>query len=212
MTLQVLYNDNHLLVVNKPAGVLTQGDQTGDVTLLDHARRWLKHTHRKPGNVFIGLVHRLDRPVSGVVVLARTSKAASRLSEQFRSRQVEKIYAAVVCGTPSPAERLLTHRLDGKPCRLEFSVVASAAGQSLLEVRPLTGRKHQIRRQLSAAGAVIVGDLRYGATAPLPDRSIALHASRITVTHPTRRELMTFESPWPDRLAALGFPQGLQRQ
>jgi 23S rRNA pseudouridine1911/1915/1917 synthase len=214
VTLAIVHVDNHLLVVEKPPGQLTQGDATGDRPLQDDARQWLKDTYNKPGNVFVGLVHRLDRPVSGVVVLARTSKGASRLSAQFRARSVDKRYLAVVSGALCPPEQVLTHTLDGKRCRLELTVLARQDGASLLEVRPLTGRKHQIRRQLSLMGAPIVGDVRYGAAAPLPDRSIALHAAQITVEHPTQKERMTFRAAWPKRFHRLGFSeaQGVQRQ
>ncbi len=215
---EVVYLDNHLLVVSKPAGTLVQGDATGDDDLVTLAKAYLKRRFDKPGNVFVGLVHRLDRPTSGVLVLARTSKAASRLSDQFRRRTVEKRYLALVQGVLSGAGRredwlgpdggsmavvpegtpgakraalrwrALVHRADRKP-----------AGRTLVEVELETGRKHQIRVQLAALGTPVVGDFRYGtASEPFADgRGIALHAHTVTLEHPTRREPMTFSTPPP---------------
>lgn len=195
--LQILHLDNHLLVVCKPSGLPIQRDESGDPTLLDAARAWLKREFDKPGKVFVGLVHRLDRPVEGVVVLARTSKAAGRLSAQFRERRVRKTYLAVVSGRPSPPSRRLDWILSGKSAVLEFDTLRTKGATSLLEVRPVTGRKHQIRKQLSALGHPILGDLRYGADAPLPERRVALFAQAIEVEHPTRAEPMRFECPLP---------------
>ncbi len=196
MTLEVIHADNHVLVVIKPAGLLSQGDVTGDPCALEQARAWIKREYDKPGNVFCGLVHRLDRPVEGVMVFARTSKAASRLSDQLRKRTVEKVYRALVHGRPQPQARLVD-TLDGKRCELDYTLLETANGRSLLEVRPLTGRKHQIRRQLSMARCPIVGDLRYGARAPLPNKAIALYAYRLAFDHPTRSERCTFTCPQP---------------
>jgi len=196
---EVIHVDNHLLVVNKPAGMLSQGDSTGDRSLVEHAQDWLVDTYNKPGNAFVGLVHRLDRPVGGVMVLARTSKGAARLSDQFRQRRVEKVYWAVVNGIPNPAQQSLEQTLDDKACRLEFRTLRTHKGQTLLEVRPLTGRKHQIRRQLAAAGHWIVGDLRYGADRPLNRHAIALMSRSIGFAHPTTKEQLCFEvspAPW----------------
>ncbi len=207
----VLYEDNHLLVLNKPGGVLVQGDRTGDETLLQAAKQYIKEKYQKPGNVFLGLVHRLDRVTSGVVVLARTSKAAARLSDAFRERKVRKSYLAVVHGTPREKEGLLEDQLSwdekkrrafvhrsGKPARLRYRVLKSAGDKSLLLVVPETGRKHQIRAQLARAGHPIVGDLKYGSPKKIADgRAILLHAWRLDLPHPTRREEMTFEAPLP---------------
>lgn len=218
--IRVLFEDNHLLGVNKPAGVLVQGDRTGDTTLLELAKDYLKHKYQKPGNVFLGLVHRLDRPVSGVVLFARTSKAASRLANEFRLRRARKIYIAVVRGVTAPNGELTGYvershlrsrlaRMGGdraKEARLVFRRIGARRAMSVLEIEPLTGRHHQIRLQLSAAGFPIVGDLKYGAPAPLDDKSIALHALRLVVKHPVRDDRITIEAPPP-----VGHPWDLFR-
>lgn len=214
--LRILHEDNHLLVVVKPAGLLAQGDSSGDVTLLDLCKADLKARFDKPGNVYLGLVHRLDRPVSGVMVLARTSKAAARLSEQFRGAQVSKTYRAVVEGAPPAVEGELVGHLaaegdrDGRTrwspapfpgsreAHLLYRVLAAAGGKSLLEVRPQTGRRHQIRVQLASAGCPVTGDVKYGAPVPLPDRSVALHAWRLELTHPVGGAALVFTAPVPD--------------
>lgn len=208
----VLYEDNHLLGLYKPAGLLVQGDRSGDPSLLDLGKRWLKERYDKPGNVFLGLVHRLDRPVAGVVLFARTSKAAARLSARFRDRAVDKEYLAVVHGEAAAADGELTHHLvrDGgssrvttsgaagaKVARLRLRCLARGSGRSLVAVSLLTGRRHQIRVQLAAIGHPILGDLRYGAPAPLPNRQIALLAHRLAVAHPTRQTTVSLESPTP---------------
>ena len=219
-SLDVLYCDNHLLVVRKPAGILVQPDKTNDVTLLDLAKSYLKARFAKPGNVYVTAVHRLDRPVSGVVVLARTSKAAARLSAQFRDGEVRKIYWAIVEGT-APKEGELSDRLvrngqrsrvtkqaEGKLANLSYRRLRLLKGQSALEVMLKSGRHHQIRVQLAAMGHPIVGDLRYGSTQQFPNRSIALHARSVAITHPTRDEPLEFEadvdSYWPQILPARG--------
>lgn len=212
--LVVLWVDNHLLIVDKPAGLLTQAATAGDDNLVDRARAWLITTYDKPGKAFVGLVHRLDRNVSGVVVLARTSKAASRLAEAFRGRRVDKTYLAVVVGAP-PASGLLEHHLTdgpervepaatGKLARLRFERVAQAPGEGLavLEVELLTGRKHQIRAQLAAAGFPLLGDPRYGARSPLIARP-ALHARRLALAHPVGGALVEVVAPLPADLARL---------
>ena len=208
----VLYVDNHLLAVYKPSGLLVQGDRTGDVCLLDLGRQWIKMHYRKPGKVYLAMVHRLDRPVAGVVLFARTSKAASRLSRQFRERTVEKRYLAVVHGALSGSRgRLVDHivrenrvsRLvpeatdSSQEARLTYEVLDFDGRTSLLRVALETGRRHQIRIQLAHAGHPIVGDLRYGMGAPLPGRQIALLAHTLTVDHPTRGERLRITSPIP---------------
>jgi 23S rRNA pseudouridine1911/1915/1917 synthase len=219
----VLYEDNHLLAVYKPSGLLVQGDRTGDVCLLDLAKQWIKERYRKPGKVFLAMVHRLDRPVAGVVVFARTSKAAGRLSRQFRERSVDKHYLAVVQGKVlQPSARLVHHierrarqsRVVGRPtqlsqeARLHYTCLGSDGWTSLLQISLETGRRHQIRIQLSALGHPILGDLRYGAAEPLPERQIALLARHLAVDHPTRNERLTLTCPiplawpWPDAEAA----------
>jgi 23S rRNA pseudouridine1911/1915/1917 synthase len=215
----VVFEDNHLLAVYKPAGLLSQGDETGEANLLDLSKAWIKNRYRKPGQVFLGLVHRLDRPVAGIMVFARTSKAAARLSDQIRQRSLRKTYLAVVEGRPPSTEGQLAHFLErhdrsvrivphptplSREARLSFRVRASDAGRSLVEIELETGRKHQIRLQLAHTGCPIVGDLRYGALSSLPSRSIALFARQMTLKHPVRDGLLEFTLPlpvgwpWPD--------------
>ena len=213
-----LYLDNHLLVVAKPLGLLVQGDATGDADLVTLAKAYLKERFDKPGNVFVGLVHRLDRPTSGVVCLARTSKAASRLSDQFRRRAVEKRYLALVEGRLAGAGRcegwlasaggrveLVTEGAPGaKRAALGWRALASRAGRTLVEVDLETGRKHQIRVQLAALGTPVVGDFRYGSATPFADgRGLALHAYRLAFEHPTRRVPVAFTAPPPAAWAGL---------
>lgn len=213
--LRILYEDNHCLAVCKPAGLLTIGDRSGDVSLVDLAREHLRKRYHKPGNVFVGVVHRLDRPVSGIVLLARTSKAAGRLAEQFREGRVQKVYEALVEGRVAAKEGLLVDRLvkdrqtnvvrpvtapvtHARESRLTFRRLRTFRDTTLLEVRPQTGRSHQIRVQLSAAGHPIVGDRKYGAHRPFAG-GIALAAVRLTFEHPVRKVPVTVEAPpeWP---------------
>jgi 23S rRNA pseudouridine1911/1915/1917 synthase len=208
----VLYADNHLLAVYKPSGLLVQGDRTGDVCLLDLGKRWLKKRYNKPGKVFLAMVHRLDRPVAGVVLFARTSKAASRLSRQFRERSVEKQYLAVVRGTVCCDNELLIDHIEhrdrvsrvvptptdkSQEARLRYTVLGKNDEQSLLRIFLETGRRHQIRIQLAQLGHPILGDLRYGASTPLPGRQIALLAQKLRVDHPTRGDRLVITSPVP---------------
>jgi len=212
---KVLYEDNHLLVIDKPAGLLSQGDASQSDSALDWGKRYIATRYNKPGAVFLGLVHRLDRPVSGVMVLARTSKAAARLSEAFRSRQTEKTYRALVAPPPRREVDTLRHLLvpasEGVPTRIVEEETAGSQSAVLhyqtlrphrlgteLEIRLETGRKHQIRAQLSHMGSPILGDHRYGSRTPyIPDR-IALHAFRITFPHPIGGTETTLVSvpPW----------------
>jgi len=209
----VLFEDNHCLALEKPAGLLTMGDQTGDPTLVDVAREYLRVKYQKPGNVFVGVVHRLDRPVSGVVLFARTTKGASRLSEQFRVHSIEKTYLAVVEGTvPLKRGELrdvlvknhqtnvvnVAHRGEaGQECVLSYERLDRFGRFTLVEIRPLTGRSHQIRVQLSHQGWPIVGDRKYGSQTHV-NGFIALHASSLTFGHPTTREPVTVCAPQPD--------------
>lgn len=222
--MDVLYLDNHLLVVEKPVGLLVQGDRTGDVDLLTLGKRYIKDRFDKPGNVYLGLVHRLDRPASGVIVLARTSKAAARLSEQFRRRTVDKRYTALIEGELDGGG-ILRHRLAasggsvrvvgeekiddtkrgrGKSAELRWRSLERRGGLTLVGIRLKTGRKHQIRVQLSAIGHPIVGDFRYGATRPFDGRNLALHCYLLGFEHPIRREWMEFVAPprWDDHFGA----------
>ncbi|MCF8719870.1 RluA family pseudouridine synthase [Nitrospina gracilis] len=212
--LHILYVDNHLIAVDKPAGVLTQSDAPGAPNLLDQTRDWIKNEYGKPGKVYLGLVHRLDRPVSGVVLFARTSKAASRLSEQFRNHTARKFYLARVEGTPEKETDRLVHYLrkeksikttvfprptpEAKQAELTYTVLEKKGGTSLLEVELHTGRFHQIRAQLAFIGHPLVGDAKYRAKSTLPEGRIALHAHRLIVTHPVTKEPLTLESPTPE--------------
>jgi len=211
--LHILYEDNHLLVVNKPAGIATMGLPDGEETLLTVAKEYVKSRYGKPGNVYLGVISRLDVPVSGVVVFARTSKAAARLNDQFRDHTVEKIYHAMVEGNICPKEGLLVNHLcederhrkmwvtarptaASKEARLRYKCLKNIGNRSLLEVTLETGRKHQIRLQLSHKGHPIIGDRKYGSKTPFP-QGIALHAKRLTIAHPVKREQHTFEAPLP---------------
>jgi 23S rRNA pseudouridine1911/1915/1917 synthase len=209
----ILYEDNHLLALYKPAGLLVQGDQTGAASLLDLAKAWLKEHYHKKGEAFLGLVHRLDRPVAGVMLFCRTSKAAGRISEQFRSRKIRKCYLAIVAGNPAKDSGQLIDHLQryenrsshitpaptasSQEARLAYQVLAVAPSSSLLEIHPETGRHHQIRVQMSHQGHPILGDLRYGAGVPLARRHIALVASKLTLYHPITKEEMSISSPLP---------------
>src|SRR5262245_8250200 len=209
MGLVVLHADNHLLAVAKPAGVPTVPDASGDESLLDRARAWVKREKAKRGAVYLGVVQRLDRPVSGVVVFARTSKAAARLTAAFKSRAVEKVYWGVSAGEPAEPEGEVEHWLvkdrernvvravaSERPgallARTRYRVLARSgdghARRVLFELRPETGRPHQLRVALAALGCPLLGDLKYGARVPLADRSLALHARELELPHPTRGE------------------------
>ena len=196
----VLWEDNHLLVINKPAGLAVQGDLTGDIHLLDLAERYIAEKYNKPGKAYVGLVHRLDRPVSGVVIMAKTSKALTRMNEIFRDKKNTKIYHAITTKALPGEEGTLTHHLlknsetkrahaynshkpGTKPGVLHYKLLKNFAGRSLYEITLETGRFHQIRAQLSKMGCPILGDLKYGATEPLPDRSIGLHSRTLITPH-----------------------------
>lgn len=210
--IKILYEDNHLLGLYKPAGMLVQGDKTGDLSLLDWAKNWLKDRYKKPGNVFLGLVHRLDRPVAGAVLFARTSKAAARLSSQIREHKIEKIYWAIVQGRPCPTEgesKVFLKRIgnksvitgpqdpSGKEAVLTYRVLETRGPLSLVEVTLITGRHHQIRCQLAGLGFPIMGDLKYGFPYPLSSRNIALLSRRLVCRHPTKPVDVVLESPAP---------------
>lgn len=212
-SLHILHVDNHLIAVHKPAGKLTQSDVRGAPNLLDQTRDWIKREFNKPGKVYLGLVHRLDRPVAGIVVFARTSKAASRLSEQFRDNTARKVYRACVEGVPKKTTGRLVHYLrkeksmkatvfprptpDAKQAELTYTVLEERGETSILEVELHTGRFHQIRAQLAFIGHPIVGDIKYRAKTLLPENRIALCAHRLIIQHPTTGETLTLESPPP---------------
>ncbi len=211
---QVIYEDNHLLIVNKDPGILVQGDRTGDVTLLDVLKEYVKDKYNKPGEVFLGLVHRLDRPVSGLVVFARTSKALERMNEIFRKRLVQKTYWAVVRRKPPENAGKLVHWLvkneqknvvtaheyevpGSQRAELTYRVLGKINEHYLLEVNPLTGRPHQIRVQLASMGCPIRGDVKYGYDRAVPDKKIYLHARRLYFVHPVKKEPLLCRAALP---------------
>lgn len=215
--LQVLYEDNHLIVVNKRVGDIVQGDKTGDKPLSEVVKEYIKEKYNKPGEVFLGVVHRLDRPTTGIVVFARTSKALSRLNDLFKERKLEKIYWAVVQNKPSSQQKKLTHFLlkneknntskafekeivNGKKAVLEYQLKESLSNYHLLEIKLHTGRHHQIRSQLSAIGSPIKGDLKYGAKRSNTDGGIHLHAKYLTFSHPVSKGTIKIDAPLPDEI------------
>ena len=212
--MNVIYEDNHIIVVNKESGEIVQGDKTGDTPLSDCVKDYLKRKYQKPGNVFLGVVHRLDRPVSGLVVFAKTSKALSRLNEMFRKGEVHKTYWAIVKNAPKEPSGRLTHWIcrnekqnksyaynsevrGSKKAVLDYRLLASGDNYHILEVRLLTGRHHQIRCQLSAMGSPIRGDLKYGAQRSNPDGSISLLSRHVEFVHPVSKELVSLDAPLP---------------
>lgn len=214
--MQVLYEDNHIIIVNKAASEIVQGDKTGDIPLSELVKSYIKEKYEKPGAVFLGVVHRLDRPVSGVVVFARTSKALERLNAMFREGgRIKKTYWAIVKNRPVEPEAELVHylvrneklnksyayaaeRKDAKRSVLSYRLLASMDNYHLLEVALQTGRHHQIRCQLSKIGSPIKGDLKYGAERSNPDGSISLHARRIQFEHPVSKVLIDVVAPVPN--------------
>ena len=223
--MEVIYEDNHIIIVNKRAGEIVQGDKTGDKPLSEFVKDYIKEKYRKPGNVFCGVVHRIDRPVSGVVIFARTSKALERLNKMLRDGEIHKTYWALVEGNPKQDEGLLENFLvsdgrinktfvssannkDAKLSRLKYRVLARGDRYSLLEVNLLTGRKHQIRAQLSAMGHPIKGDLKYGARRSNRDGGISLQAHRIEFTHPVSKLPIDISvAPLPDFEPLLTNPE-----
>lgn len=209
--LNILYEDNHLLVVNKPPGMLAQADRTGDTDVLSLGKAYIKKRYNKPGNVYLGLVHRLDRPASGVMVLARTSKAAQRLTDQFKRHAVDKRYVAIVSGSLPPnaqwedyiakvdARPKIVHKRHpkGKFASLAWQRVASSKNLNLVAITLHTGRPHQIRLQFSSRGFPLLGDIRYGSPQELDGRNLALHSYHLGIEHPTLKEMMSWETPPP---------------
>ena len=218
--MQILYEDNHLIAVNKAPGEIVQGDKTGDTPLSEILKGYIKTKYNKPGEVFLGVPHRLDRPTSGVVLFARTSKALVRLNEMFKEHEaIKKTYWAIVQGVPKLPEARLEHYLvrneaqnksyvrseksevrsekDAKLAVLNYRTLVRGEHYTLLEVELLTGRHHQIRCQLAAIGCPIKGDLKYGAKRSNPDGSISLHARQVTFVHPVRKEPLTITAPVP---------------
>ncbi|MCW5910144.1 MAG: RluA family pseudouridine synthase [Cyclobacteriaceae bacterium] len=214
-SIHILYEDNHLLAINKLAGVLVQGDSTGDVPLVELGKDYIKQKYGKPGAVFLGVVHRLDRPVSGVVVFARTSKALARMNELFREKETRKTYWALVQTRPAQPAGTLIHWLvkdeqknkttayershtSGLKSELSYRLIASKGGFHLLEVNPVTGRPHQIRVQLASMGCPIAGDVKYGSDQALPGASIGLHAHSLAFIHPVQKKSLLIQAPLPD--------------
>jgi len=212
--LQVLHEDNHLIAVYKPAGMLVQGDETGDTPLVDFVKQYIKIRYDKPGDVFLGVIHRLDRPVSGVVVFARTSKALSRMNELFRERKITKRYWAITNERPDPFSGKLTHWIEkdesrnvakasnksnskGKKATLNYHLNASIDSNHLIAVEPHTGRPHQIRVQFAKIGTPIRGDLKYGSNRQNDDGRIHLHAYALAFEHPVKREPVMITAAFP---------------
>ena len=218
----VVYEDNHIIVVNKTASEIVQADKTGDTPLSETVKQYLKEKYQKPGNVCLGVTHRLDRPVSGLVVFAKTSKALTRLNEMFRTSEVKKTYWAVVKNAPKEPEGELVHFLvrnekqnksyaydkevpKSKKAILDYRLIGRSENYYLLEVDLKTGRHHQIRCQLAKMGCPIKGDLKYGSPRSNPDGSICLHARRIRFVHPVSKELIELEAPLPEGNLWKGF-------
>jgi 23S rRNA pseudouridine1911/1915/1917 synthase len=214
LQLNILYEDNHLVAVNKQPGHIVQGDKTGDEPLSEKVKQYIKEKYNKPGAVFLGVIHRLDRPVSGVVLFARTSKSLQRMNEVFRNREVNKIYWAIVSPPPAQPEARLVHYLikneasnkskahekavpHALKSELEYKILSVSDRYTLLEVNPLTGRHHQIRAQLAAIGCHIKGDLKYGAPRSNKDASICLHARKLEFTHPVTDQPVTITAAPP---------------
>lgn len=212
---QIIFEDNHLLVINKKAGQLVQGDKTGDLSLLDLIKNFIKKRDQKPGNVFLGLVHRIDRPTSGLVIYAKTSKALSRLTQMVKNHEVKKTYWAIVAKETIPQSQRLVHYLQknektnkatvfikptdkAKESVLNYQIIKTLDNYQLLEIDLETGRHHQIRAQLSKIGVPIKGDLKYGAPRSNPDGGISLHARKLEFEHPVTKEKVEIVAPVPE--------------
>lgn len=215
--LQVIYEDNHLIAINKPAGALVQGDKTGDRPISDEVKAYIKRRYNKPGDVFLGLIHRIDRPVSGVLIFARTSKALTRMNELFRNKEMKKEYLAVSQERPTPIEGSIKNYIwnapdknrvtilekqgrrtkDAKLSETDYKLLGEIDGHHLIQVFPKTGRKHQIRAHLASIGSIIIGDMRYGKRKPLDDKSIGLHCRSMSFIHPVKKELVKIKADLP---------------
>ena len=212
---QIVFEDNHLLIINKKTGQLVQGDKTGDLSLLDLLKNFLKKRDQKPGNVFLGLVHRIDRPTSGLVIYAKTSKALSRLTQMVKNREIKKTYWTVVPKVEIPKAQRLVHYLlkneknnkatvfpkvtiGAKEAILNYEIIKVLDNFQLLEIDLETGRHHQIRAQLAKIGAPIKGDLKYGSARSNPDGGIHLHARKLEFQHPVTKEILTITAPVPE--------------
>lgn len=218
--LQVIYEDNHLIAVNKPAGILVQGDITDDVPLTEYVKEYIKLRYNKPGDVFLGVIHRLDRPVSGATIFARTSKALGRMNKLFKQREIKKTYLAITSQRPDPISGHLKHFIakdrrkniataydtlskrakseGAKKSELDYEMIGEIDSNILLQVHPQTGRPHQIRVQLAGIGCPIQGDLKYGHPQATPDASIRLHSYQIEFEHPVKREPVRITASVPD--------------
>ncbi len=226
---RILYEDNHIIVINKHPGEIVQGDKTGDKPMVEELKEYIRERDHKPGNVFMGVVHRLDRPVGGAVIFAKTSKALTRLNEMLRLGKIHKTYWALTRGLPEPPAATLTHYLtsvernnksyvsatprpDAKEARLEYRILASGETFNLIEIKLLTGRKHQIRAQLSAIGCPIRGDLKYGDRRSNPDGSISLLARSIDLVHPVSAKPLHIEAPVPEERVWVQLQQSIAHE
>ena len=213
--MNVIYEDNHIIIVNKSSGEIVQGDKTGDTPLVETVRAYIKEKYNKPGNVFCGLTHRLDRPVSGVVIFAKTGKALERINNMLKNHDIKKTYWAIVKNPPKQSEGTLVHYLvrnekqnksyaypsekpNSKRAELNYKVIGKSDNYTLLEVNLITGRHHQIRCQLAAMGCPIKGDLKYGSERSNRDGSISLHARSVEFIHPVSKKLIHVEAPTPN--------------
>ena len=212
---EIIFEDNHIIAVNKPFGMPAQGDETGDLNVFDWTKSYIREKYQKPGNVYVGLLHRIDRPTGGLMILAKTSKAASRLSDDFQRSKIRKTYYCITEKAPSPEQGSLFHYLaklpdknivkayqkpafGAKAAELTYEILDNQSPRCLVKVHPITGRQHQIRVQMAAIGCVICGDVKYGKTDFLPDKCIALFAKEIEIMHPVKKEKLILSAPTPD--------------
>ncbi len=221
-TPEIIYEDNHLIAINKPFGMPSQGDKTGDLCAFDWVKEYIRVTYKKPGKVYLALPHRLDRPTGGILLMVKTSKAASRISKQFHDRNIQKTYLAITEKTPENPNGHLKHYLrklpqknivraynknvhSSKEAVLDYRVLMQNNGRALIEVLPHTGRRHQIRVQLAALGCTIKGDVKYGKTKFNSDKSICLLAQQLTLEHPVKKEKLSLKIPIPQNAIWEGF-------